>query len=315
MTTRDRTRHTVAVHLAALGAPSFEVGVLMTGRMTTLTGSAVDIVRRVPWLLGRNAQGAHIFVRPVGTEVVLVDDLTHGALVRMHRDQIIPAAVVETSPQNFQAWIRVADAPLPREMATAVARLLCATYGGDPNAAHVRQYGRLAGFTNRKEKYRRGEAFPVVALRAARGGMTPAAEALLERAQAHWRDDQRRQEERLRQGPAAMVRAFALERAVLTADAADDGEISPLGQMYRREAARLLQRYPGADLSKADWMILTTFVWAFEDVTAAELARAMIEGSPRLAERKRGHVHDYIARSVAKALALRATPEGAPGRE
>jgi hypothetical protein len=39
-------------------------------------------------------------------------------------------------------------------MGTAAARALAEKFGGDRGAADWRHYGRLAGFTNRKEKYR-----------------------------------------------------------------------------------------------------------------------------------------------------------------
>jgi len=75
--------------------------------------------------------------------------------------------------------------------------------------------------------------------------------------------------------------------------------VSPLVRLYRREADRL----PTADMSRLDWMITLSLARAFTDVDATELARAMVEGSPQLTERKAGHVADYVARTVAKALA------------
>ncbi len=93
--------------------------------------------------------------------------------------------------------------------------------------------------------------------------------------------------------------------------AADPDGLSPLGALYRREATRLLARYPAADLSRVDWVIILSLVYAFQDVSAAELAQAMYEGSPRLYERKAGHVADYVQRTVAKAVQQR-PPTPAP---
>lgn len=83
-----------------------------------------------------------------------------------------------------------------------------------------------------------------------------------------------------------------------------DGPVSPLGALYRREVRRLSQRYPTTDLSRLDWMVVVALARAFADADAAELARAMMEGSPGLVERKAGHVADYVARTVGKARAL-----------
>ena len=64
-----------------------------------------------------------------------------------------PALVVETSPGNYQAWVKHAE-QLTKEEGTAAARALAERFGGDPGAADWRHFGRLAGFTNRKDKYR-----------------------------------------------------------------------------------------------------------------------------------------------------------------
>jgi hypothetical protein len=61
--------------------------------------------------------------------------------------------LVETSPGNFQAWLNHRQV-LGHELSSAVAKRLAEQFGGDIKAAAWRQYGRLAGFTNRKEKHR-----------------------------------------------------------------------------------------------------------------------------------------------------------------
>ena len=63
-----------------------------------------------------------------------------------------PAAIIETSPGNFQAWVKHPE-QLTKELGTAAARKLAERFGGDPGAADWRHFGRLGGFTNRKRKY------------------------------------------------------------------------------------------------------------------------------------------------------------------
>src|ERR1700733_3772210 len=70
----------------------------------------------------------------------------------MKRAGFSPAVVVETSPRNYQAWLKHPES-LNKELSTAAARALAEKFGGDRGAADWRHFGRLAGFTNRKAKY------------------------------------------------------------------------------------------------------------------------------------------------------------------
>jgi len=285
--------------LAAMGAQRYEIGVKRAdGRMIPRVLTPRGLLRQVSWLERENQQGADIFIRPEGSVgLLLVDDVDEAALGRMVADGLTPAVIVETSPLNHQAWVRLSPVPIELDLASAAARLLADRYDGDPNSAAWRHYGRLAGFENRKPRHRRPDStYPVVLLRAALGGEAPARARFLQAAR-----------ERLLsvRVPAAGTRGavpFAL--AAIVVPSTGGGAVSPLGQLYRREVERLLQRYPSADISKMDWMIVLSLARAFTDAEGAELARAMVEGSPRLAERKAGHLADYVARTVAKALAV-----------
>ena len=109
-------------------------------------------------------------MRPKGEhDLSLVDDLTADAVKRMKVTGFTPAAVVETSPGNFQAWLKH-PRQLPRELSTMAARKLAEEFGGDRGAADWRHFGRLSGFTNRKAKYMsEGGLFPFVRLIEASG--------------------------------------------------------------------------------------------------------------------------------------------------
>jgi hypothetical protein len=75
-----------------------------------------------------------------------------------------PALIVQTSSGNFQAWLKH-PALLPKDLSTAVARELATKFSGDRGAADWRHFGRLAGFTNRKDKYQGPDGlFPFVLL-------------------------------------------------------------------------------------------------------------------------------------------------------
>jgi hypothetical protein len=84
-----------------------------------------------------------------------------------------PALVVETSLGNFQAWVNHGEV-LSKKLSTLAARLLSQRFQGDPSSADWRHFGRLAGFTNRKEKHRREDGLsPFVKLIEASGAVYP----------------------------------------------------------------------------------------------------------------------------------------------
>lgn len=91
-----------------MGCELFEIGVLRrNGRMLLRSGwSADQIDAALAWLRRENARGAQIFVRPHGTHALsLVDDLSAETILRMTGAGFQPAAVIETSPGNFQVWL------------------------------------------------------------------------------------------------------------------------------------------------------------------------------------------------------------------
>ena len=107
------------------------------------------------------------------THDYLVGEMSSAAIARLKHDGLRPAVVVETSPGNYQAWLRVAQQPIAPKQATMVARILVERYGGDPASVDWRHFGRLAGFTNRKPKHRQATRMqPFVLVREAAGVAT-----------------------------------------------------------------------------------------------------------------------------------------------
>jgi len=282
----DRTARAVATQVAAMACTSYEVGVLNAaeGRMLLRTWTVAELEHSIAWLKRVNAHGHDIYIRPDGSAgLILMDDLDAAGIVRLKHDGLTPAVVVETSPGNHQAWLRVSPQPIPAEQATMVARILVERYGGDPNSADWRHFGRLAGFTNRKPEHRlRTGLSPYVRIREARGVATRRGSQLLEEA-AH----------RLATEPPQRA-----PHAPVPASPAPGGVRTP-GEVYAHYAARILPRYPNPDVSKLDWMVCCDMASNNLAIDARYLEQALREGSPRLAEeRKRGHVDDYVARTA-----------------
>jgi RepB DNA-primase from phage plasmid len=162
----------VRVQLRAMGCERFDVGIKRdAGEMILREGQgALEIEATIKWLRHENAKGAHIYVRPAGLHgMSLIDDLTAEAIERMKAEGFEPAVVVETSLNNFQAWLnhgQVLEAP----MSTRAAKQLVERFGGDPSSADWRHFGRLAGFTNPKRERRLPSGMqPFARLRSATG--------------------------------------------------------------------------------------------------------------------------------------------------
>lgn len=167
----DRTLEAVAKQIQAMGCEVFEVGLFdpkaaaNAPAMIPRTWDAETLIHSVPWLRHQNLNGRNIYVRPQGAHgLSLVDDLPAAAVQNMKMFGFTPAVVVQTSPGNFQAWVKHPEI-LNKETSTAAARALAQRFGGDLGAADWRHFGRLSGYTNRKDNYKGDDGlYPFVRL-------------------------------------------------------------------------------------------------------------------------------------------------------
>src|SRR5712692_4654049 len=92
--------------LEALGTKCFDIGVKRIDDAMILREGwgAKQVLKSLLWLRRENLNRGHIYVRPHGLS--LVDDLKTAAVARMKREGFELAVVVETSPGNFQAWLK-----------------------------------------------------------------------------------------------------------------------------------------------------------------------------------------------------------------
>ena len=206
----DKTAEAVSRQIAAMGCDAFEVGLFKPDvpgtepAMLPRTWNAGALLHSMAWLRRENREGRNIYVRPKGEhDLSLVDDLTREAVAAMKRDGFKPALVVETSPDNYQVWLKHPER-LSMDLSTTAARKLAEKFGGDRGAADWRHFGRLAGFTNRKQRYQDiiTGLFPFVRVIEANGATYPGGERfIIEVKQAL--QEQIEQRERLRQRTAA----------------------------------------------------------------------------------------------------------------
>jgi hypothetical protein len=109
---------------------------------------------RIGYLRAENANGRHILMKPADeSRYLLADDLCWELICLQHRhaDGIWKPGrmVVETSPQNYQVWIRS-----QRELSLTEKRYWLRRLGSDPGADPNNRWGRCPGFGNRKDKHR-----------------------------------------------------------------------------------------------------------------------------------------------------------------
>lgn len=110
--------------------------------------------KAISYLRAMNAQGRHIFVRPAferEANYMMCDDLDKKGLEKHHQQdgKFKPGRlVVESSPDNYQVWIRS-----DRSLSIEEKKHWLEKMDSDPGASPRHRWGRAPGFRNRKNKY------------------------------------------------------------------------------------------------------------------------------------------------------------------
>jgi hypothetical protein len=179
--------------LEAFDVAVYEVGVIPPRHRTDLkpertrkfTTAQLSDLKTIAWLKRMNASDRNIFCRPAAladgrlTPLIFVDDLSAEQVGQMEAAGLPLAIAVESSPSKFHGWVRIAAEPISRAEAQSAARGLARRFGGDLAAAAWNQYGRLAGFTNRKREHLTASGAPFARLRKASKDVAPAGPGLL----------------------------------------------------------------------------------------------------------------------------------------
>lgn len=291
----DRTLTQVKAQVSALSDVAlFEVQPLPPKGTKGLTveqvrsWTAEQVVKAVGWLKRQNAVGYDIYFRPAPLPdgkhppFAFVDDVNESQVRQMHADGLPFAVLIQSSPGNFQGWVRLGKEPLPPHEVTKAAQTLAERYGADPASATHRHYGRLSGFTNRKPERRTEKGPPFALLHKPVPGIAPGAADLMKEVR-----------ETLRAEEDARLRA-ELERRNAAAFWGDRDRLDDAAAYFLR--AR--ERARTDDESARDFSACLAMFRRGYDLD--QVSAAMHQASPDL-ERRHRNVEDYIRRTVEKA--------------
>jgi hypothetical protein len=169
----------VSAQLDALAAPAYRVTVMqeIDGRKVGRNlgkrkdgpekfYTKAEVVGLIPQLTAANVRGGNIFLTPIDAAAwhVLADDLTARGLDDLTDRGYAPAIVMETSPGNYQAVLKIPKTGGSEAAANAWFRDLNRDLG-DQRITGLTHPFRLAAYENRKEKHRgRDGRFPFVRL-------------------------------------------------------------------------------------------------------------------------------------------------------
>ena len=289
------TAEQVRTQLEVMACASYEVGVIPPKGNSDLkprqirTMTATEVRAALPSLKRENAAGYDIYIRPaplpneMAEPLVFVDDLDDQAVADMHAAGFRFCVRIRSSAGRYHGWVRVDDKPITRKEATRYASLLAKRFGGDPAAASWRQFGRLAGFTNRKPSRavvqpdgRRLQPFAV--LREVGRAVTHAARDLLRLVRELLGTETNVPNRNVGPRPVAVPNRNAFSPAEAFRSARERSSTSD-------ESAR--------DFAAALSMLRRGF-------RPDAVAQALLEGSPDLAARHH-NPEDYVRRTIAKA--------------
>ena len=234
-----------------------------------------------------NAQGYNVFLSPCvagGVTDVLLDDINLQTLARLQNDGFEPHYYLETSPGNYQAIIKLSDTLIDKNIQKFISIQLANICSADINSTDPGHFFRLAGFTNRKEKYRTSAGlYPFVKLYP--GILKPCAKG------KDYIDN-------ILEGIKAGLIELP-ERNITTPplQAGDKGATADNCYSYIKKVYESNQNIK--DLSALDFKACRYA--ALKGFDLNDIKEAIRRLSPDIENRKRGHIDDYLNRTIKNA--------------
>jgi len=249
-----------------------------------------EIEQRTPEMLRLQRRGENLYYTPLSDKKhhILIDDMNREKLERLIRDGYQPAAVLESSPGNYQAIITVPKLGTAhdKDVGNRLSDALNREYG-DPKLSGAIHPHRAPGYENRKPKHQREDgSYPEVRLLKAERRECVKALALSSQIDAEYQ----RQAALKAQQPERSKAKPALELAAASGSAID---------AYQRHYRDVIKRQRGGevDLSRVDSMIAVRMRVTGHDQAAIE--GAIRQCAPATRQKDEGRDwNDYAQRTA-----------------
>ena len=249
-----------------------------------------EIEQRTPEMQRLQRRGENLYYTPLSDKKhhILIDDMNREKLERLIKDGYQPAAVLESSPGNYQAIITVPKLGTAhdKDVGNRLSDALNREYG-DPKLSGAIHPHRAPGYENRKPKHQREDgSYPEVRLLKAERRECVKALALSSQIDAEYQ----RQAALKAQQPERSKAKPALELAAASGSAID---------AYQRHYRDVLKRQRGGevDLSRVDSMIAVRMRVTGHDQAAIE--GAIRQCAPATRQKDEGRDwNDYAQRTA-----------------
>jgi hypothetical protein len=296
----DLTYESVKRQLDSMACRGYRIGIFDRANKTMAIREPLakeEVLRIVPILKRENAAGKDIFISPCRSEeraLVLIDDVAPSRIEEMKRRRVAPACVVETSPENCQAWVSLGPEPMRSGQRKMMARVFAEEFGGDMASADATHFGRLAGFTNRKPKHLAKNGYPLVICRSSPGGHAETSGQIREWA---LRKESEAAEKARDTAPGSFGIGDGGAKRPPKRPLRDAGEVFSL--YFKQWASYTKFHSRPFDISAGDFAVVCRMLK--EGYSEDVLIEALMNRSPKIRERKAGHVEDYAIRTVSAA--------------
>jgi hypothetical protein len=189
-------------------------------------------------------------------------------------DNLKPLYCLETSPLNYQAVLRFKAEILNKDEYLAINRDLAKKYAADLASVGTEHFFRLAGFTNRKLKYRNDNGlYPFVKLFKYGNIITSL--------------------------PTVLTLPTLPTAPMITSSAAGEKKTT-VGDCFSY-IKKVYETSTNSDLSTVDFKAV--LYASRKGFFAEDIKSAILKYSPNLENRKKNHIQDYLDRTIYKALA------------
>lgn len=251
-----------------------------------------------------------VYVRPNQSSIILVDDLQIETTHEMTKDGFEPCVVVETSPDNFQAWVRVSYQMINANVSTEISRYLANKYNADLGSAKHRHVGRLVGYPNLKFAYEVDGKYPFTRLvftknQVATSGADLVAEVEKNVNAPGYKSSYKRGKKihTLEETSRLFADIKCLRGSRFTPNSSSCGATAErcYTEMQKKETstAKKHTNKKSFDYSDIDFAVASKLVFLGYDYDS--IIEAIEKYSPDFKSRKSGHIDDYLQRTVSNA--------------